>query len=130
MHMVFSTRRFYVRSAASIAVATWLGAATVTAQTGATNGEWGVFGADAGATRFSPLDEIHEENVGDLEVAWRWSAREQGTPPPSGRTQISPLVIDGVMYTTIGNQRNVIALDAATGESICCLLYTSPSPRD
>ena len=61
MHMVFSTRRFYVRSAASIAVATWLGAATVTAQTGATNGEWGVFGADAGATRFSPLDEIHEE---------------------------------------------------------------------
>ena len=91
MHMVFSTRRFYVRSAASIAVATWLGAATVTAQTGATNGEWGVFGADAGATRFSPLDEIHEENVGDLEVAWRWSARDQGTPPPSGTSATSSL---------------------------------------
>ena len=39
-------------------------------------------------------------------------------PPPSGRTQISPIVINGVLYTTIGNQRSVIALDAATGEPL------------
>ena len=49
---------------------------------------------------------------------WRWSAREQGAPPPSGRTQISPIVVNGVLYTTIGNQRSVIALDAATGEPL------------
>lgn len=95
-----------------------LGTADATAQTGATGGEWGVFGADAGATRYSALDQIDSDNVADLEVAWRWSARDQGTPPPSGRTQISPLVINGVLYTTIGNQRNVLALDAATGERI------------
>jgi quinoprotein glucose dehydrogenase len=92
--------------------------ADATAQSGAADGEWGVFGADAGATRYSPLDQIDASNVGELEVAWRWSARDQGTPPPSGRTQISPIVIDGVMYTTIGNQRAVVALDAATGEPI------------
>ena len=118
MHKVLSTGHPVTRYTAAVAVVACLGAAGVTAQSGAADGEWGVFGADAGATRYSPLDQIHSGNVSDLEVAWRWSARDQGTPPPSGRTQISPLVIDGVMYTTIGNQRNVIALDAATGESI------------
>ena len=104
-----------IRCAAVAAVAC-LGTAGASAQDGAADGEWGVFGADAGATRYSPLDEIDAGNVGDLEVAWRWSARDQGTPPPSGRTQISPIVVNGVLYTTIGNQRSVIALDAATGE--------------
>ena len=110
MYKLLSTRRPVIRYAAAVVAIVCLGADGVAAQSGATNGEWGVFGADAGATRYSPLDQIDSDNVGDLEVAWRWSARDQGTPPPSVRTQISPLVIDGVMYT--------------------CLLYTSPSPRD
>ena len=120
MRKGLSTRRPVIRYAAAVAVAivAHLGAAGVAAQSGAANGEWGVFGADAGATRFSPLDQIHAGNVGDLEVAWRWSARDQGTPPPSGRMQISPLVINGVLYTTAGNHRAVVALDAATGEPI------------
>mgnify|MGYP002818027175 FL=1 len=95
-----------------------LAANPVAAQTGAADGEWGLFGADAGATRYSPLDQIDADNVDQLEVAWRWSARDQGAPPPSGRTQISPIVVNGIMYTTIGNQRNVIALDASTGEPV------------
>ena len=88
------------------------------AQSGAANGEWGVFGADAGATRYSPLDQIDSDNVGDLEVAWRFSARNYGTPPASGRMQVSPLVINGVLYTTVGNERSVVAIEAATGESL------------
>jgi quinoprotein glucose dehydrogenase len=88
------------------------------AQPGAADGEWRVFGADAGATRYSPLNQIDTSNIAEVEVAWRWSARDQGTPPPSGRTQISPLVINGIMYTTIGNRRNVVALDAATGDLV------------
>ncbi|MDH3207349.1 MAG: PQQ-binding-like beta-propeller repeat protein [Gemmatimonadota bacterium] len=88
------------------------------AQQGAERGEWRVFGADAGATRFSPLDQIHAGNVAELEVAWRWSARNYGSPPPSQRMQISPLMIDGVLYTTVGNQRDVAAIDAATGETM------------
>ncbi|MDE0829970.1 MAG: PQQ-binding-like beta-propeller repeat protein, partial [Vicinamibacterales bacterium] len=118
MRKVFSTLLAVVCCSTAIAVVVCFGPARATAQSGAANGEWGVFGADAGATRYSPLDEIDAGNVGSLEVAWRWSARDQGTPPPSGRTQISPLVINGVMYTTIGNQRNVVALDAATGELV------------
>ena len=117
MCKTLSTRHPVIRCAAVAAVAC-LGTVGVSAQNGAVDREWGVFGADAGATRYSPLDEIHSGNVGDLEVAWRWSARDQGTPPPSGRMQISPIVINGVLYTTAGNQRSVIALDAATGEPL------------
>jgi quinoprotein glucose dehydrogenase len=32
--------------------------------------------------------------------------------------QISPLVIDGILYTTVGNQRSVVAIEAATGETL------------
>ena len=117
MCKTLSSRHPVIRCAAVAALAC-LATVGLRAQDGAADGEWGVFGADAGATRYSPLDEIHAGNVGDLEVAWRWSARDQGTPPPSGRTQISPIVVDGVLYTTIGNQRSVIALDAATGEPL------------
>ena len=41
-----------------------------------------------------------------------------GLAPPSGRMQISPLVINGVLYTTAGNQRSVVAIEAATGEPL------------
>ena len=30
--------------------------------------------------------------------------------------QVSPLIVDGVMYTTAGVNRDVVALDAATGQ--------------
>ena len=112
------TPRPVIRRGAVVAVVACLGVAGANAQTGATDGEWGVFGADRGATRYSPLDQIDADNVSDLEVAWRWSARNYGTPPPSARTQISPIVVDGVMYTTIGNQRSVVAVEAATGETL------------
>ena len=118
----FYTWRPVIRCAAAAAAVVCLAAAGATAgaqaQSGAANGEWGVFGADAGATRYSPLDQIHAGNVADLEVAWRWSARNYGSAPPFGRMQVSPLVIDGILYTTAGNQRSVVAIDAATGETL------------
>ena len=47
-------------------------AAPAAAQHGATNGEWRSYGADIGSTKYSPLDQITEENFEDLEIAWRW----------------------------------------------------------
>lgn len=79
--------------------------------------EWRFFGSDAGASRYSPLNQISADNVGKLAVAWRWSARNHGTKPPT-QMQVSPLVVDGIMYTTAGDQRDVVAIDAATGETI------------
>ena len=33
--------------------------------------EWRFFGGDAGATRYSPANQINASNVKDLRVAWR-----------------------------------------------------------
>ena len=77
--------------------------------------EWRFFGSDAGATRYSPANEITASNVRDVRVAWRFSVRNFG-PRPATQMQVSPLVVDGVMYTTAGVNRDVVALDAATGQ--------------
>src|SRR5262245_59208451 len=75
--------------------------------------EWRFFWSDNGATRYSPANQINAGNVRDLRVAWRWSARNFG-PRPATQMQVSPLIVDGVMYTTAGVNRDVVALDAAT----------------
>ena len=93
--------------------------ATLAGQTGASapkgETEWRFFGSDIGATRYSPANQINAGNVRDLRVAWRWSARNFG-PRPATQMQVSPLIVDGVMYTTAGVNRDVVALDAATGQ--------------
>ena len=77
--------------------------------------EWRFFGGDAGATRYSSANQITAANVRNLRVAWRWSARNFG-PRPASTMQVSPLIVDGVMYTTAGINRDVVALDAASGQ--------------
>jgi quinate dehydrogenase (quinone) len=92
-----------------------LAATSVRAQTG--TGEWPAYGGDRGHTRYSPLDQINASNFGTLEVAWRFSVANMG-PTPETRFQSTPLVVDGVLYTTGGTRRAVTALDAATGEQL------------
>ena len=79
--------------------------------------EWKFFGSDAGATRYSPASQIDATNVSMLTVAWRWSARNFGQRPATSM-QISPVIVNGVMYTTAGINRDVVALDAATGQQL------------
>lgn len=86
-------------------------------QTGALNGEWRHWGGDPGATRFTPLAALTEENVGELEVAFRWTARNFG-PNPETNFRATPLMVNGVLYTTAGSRRSVAAIDAATGETL------------
>src|SRR5688572_7387684 len=93
--------------------------ATLAGQSGASasksDTEWRFFGGDAGATRYSSANQINAANVRNLRVAWRWSARNFG-PRPANSMQVSPLIVDGVMYTTAGINRDVVALDAASGQ--------------
>src|SRR5262245_54763355 len=79
--------------------------------------EWRFFGSDAGATRYSPASQITSGNVRDLRVAWRWSARNFGARPATSM-QVSPVIVNGVLYTTAGVNRDVVALDAATGQQL------------
>ena len=81
------------------------------------NGEWPHYTADLKGTRYSPLDQINAANFNTLEVAWRFKTDNLG-PFPEYKLEGTPLMVKGVLYTTGGTRRSVIALDAKTGELI------------
>jgi len=89
----------------------------VAAQHGAAKGEWRTYGGDTGNTRYSPLDQVTAENFNNLQIAWRFKADSLG-PRPEYQFESTPLMIGGIVYTTAGTRRDVVALDAATGEMI------------
>ena len=89
--------------------------AAMHAQTGARNGEWPTYGGDLGHTRYSALDQITAANFGSLEVAWRFKTDNLG-PRPEFQFESTPLMVKGVLYSTAGTRRAVVALDATTGE--------------
>jgi quinoprotein glucose dehydrogenase len=84
---------------------------------GAANGEWRTYGADLRSTRYAPLDQINKDNFSKLEVAWRFKTDALG-PRPEFNLQSTPLMVGGVLYSTGGTRRAVVALDAATGEML------------
>jgi quinoprotein glucose dehydrogenase len=84
-------------------------------QSGAKNGEWTTYGADLANTRYSPLDQINAGNFSKLEIAWRFKTDSLG-PRPEYQFESTPLMVRGVVYSTAGTRRAVVALDAATGE--------------
>ena len=79
------------------------------------NGEWPHYTADLRGTKYSPLDQINASNFKDLEVAWRFKTDSLGTRPEY-KLEGTPLMVGGVLYTTGGTRRSVVALDARTGE--------------
>jgi glucose dehydrogenase len=90
---------------------------TTDAAAPARDAAWLAYGGNSAAQRYSPLTQIDRGNAADLRVAWRWHAANFG-PRPEQRSEVTPLMIDGVLYTTAGTTRNVAAIDAATGETL------------
>ena len=103
-------------SALALTAVAWL-TPGVLGQQGARNGEWRSYGGDAGHTRYSALDQINAANFSRLEVAWRFKTDNLG-PRPEFQFESTPLMINGVLYSTAGTRRAVIALDAVTGEQL------------
>ena len=87
----------------------------IAGQSGARNSEWTTYGADLGNTRYSPLDQINSGNFSTLDIAWRFKTDNLG-PRPEYQFESTPLMVKGVVYSTAGTRRSVVALDAATGE--------------
>src|ERR1041385_2605790 len=99
-------------------VATWSATPPRAQSTGfpsVKNGEWPHYTADIHGTRYSPADQITGDNFGKLEVAWRFKTDNLGTFPEY-KLEGTPLMVKGVVYTTGGTRRSVIALDGRTGE--------------
>ena len=84
---------------------------------GAQRGEWRTYGGDLRSTRYAALDQINKDNFSKLEVAWRFKTDALG-PRPEFNLQSTPLMVGGVLYSTGGTRRAVVALDAATGEML------------
>ena len=77
----------------------------------ARNQDWLSYGRDYYEQRFSPLDQINDANAAKLGLAWSFeTATERGL-------EATPLVIDGVMYTT-GSWSVTYAIDAKTGQQL------------
>ena len=93
------------------------GSVAATAQKGAQGGQWRHYGGDPGGTRYAALDQIDRNNVGELEIAWRWRSDNFG-PVPEFNYRTTPLMVDGVLYATAGYRRAVVAIDAGTGETL------------
>ncbi len=78
-----------------------------------TPADWRVTGSEPGNSRYSPLDQINTGNIAQLRVAWIYHT---GDLPPSGPAEIqaTPIVVDGVLYTTTPALA-VVALSADSG---------------
>ena len=75
--------------------------------------DWSMYGRTYDEQRFSPLNQINEQNVSKLGLLW---SHEFGT---ARGLEATPLVVNGVIYST-GEWSVVYALDARTGN----LLWT------
>ena len=79
------------------------------------DGEWPQYNGDIHGTRYSPLDQINTTNFSKLEVAWRFKTDGFG-PRPEFKLEGTPIMVKGVLYSTAGVRRAVVALDGKTGE--------------
>ena len=80
-------------------------------------GDWIYYNADLTGSKYSPLEQITAANFNKLEVAWRFKTDALG-PRPEFNFQGTPLMVNGVVYSTAGSRRAVVALDAGTGEML------------
>ena len=80
---------------------------------------WLTYSGSYMSQRYSQLTQITPANAKSLELKWVFQARWLDY------YQTTPLVVDGVMYTTQGN--DVLALDAATGKIFWIFPYAPAS---
>ena len=78
---------------------------TVTSQTG-----WTTYNGQASGNRYSALTEITADNVARLAPQWVF------TLPNVSQGQVTPVVVDGLMYVSAAN--DLYALDAGSGRQV------------
>jgi quinoprotein glucose dehydrogenase len=111
------TRRRNVLLRALLAAVAFMAALAYGQRPSTKNGEWPHYTADLKGTKYSPLAQINASNFNKLEVAWRFKTDNLGTRPEY-KLEGTPIMVKGVLYTTAGTRRSVVALDAKTGEQM------------
>lgn len=85
---------------------------------GAAAADWPVWGRTNGGSRYSPLDQITPDNVGNLQQAWRYQSGDlkfTDEGPPHFGAESTPIKVGNTVYTCTPNAW-IIALDPVTGE--------------
>ena len=118
-----------MKTGAALASGVMVAFAVGAALHGQGNGDWPAYGRDAGGERFSPLKNIHRENVTSLQVAWTFRTGDAYRPQNGRPTafEATPLHINGTLYlsTPVGR---VVALDPITGHQRW--VFDAKAPRD
>lgn len=76
--------------------------------------DWPAYGGTHHATRYSPLEQITRDNVGELELAWEFRTGDMPEEDERYSNQNTPLKI-GSQLLLCSAMNKVIALDAVTG---------------
>jgi alcohol dehydrogenase (cytochrome c) len=72
--------------------------------------DWPSYNGDYTGRRYSALNQITSENVGQLRAQWAFHL------PRSSELEVTPVVIAGIMFVTAAN--DAYAVDASTGRQI------------
>jgi quinohemoprotein ethanol dehydrogenase len=87
--------------------------------------DWSYNGGDVYNSRFANVDQINPSNVSQLKPAWTFHT---GISDPNMSMEMTPLVINGAMYITTGDD-DVFALDPTTGKQIWHYSPASDMPK-
>jgi len=81
------------------------------------DGDWPAYGRTQAGTRYSPLSQINDKNVGQLTQAWSFQTGDVKTDNDPGEftSEVTPLMIRDTLYLCTPHQK-LFALDAATGK--------------
>lgn len=85
---------------------------------GIADSDWPAYGRTQSGLRYSPLTQINESNVKDLQVAWTYNTGDFKTDLDSGETtnQVTPIKVGDNMYICTTHQK-LVALDPTTGKA-------------
>ncbi len=80
-------------------------------------GDWTAYGRTQAGTRYSPLTQINQDNVKNLQVAWTFQTGDKKGPndPVEITDEVTPLKVGDTLYLCSPHQL-LFALDAATGK--------------
>ena len=86
---------------------------------GIANEDWPAYARTQGGGRYSPLTQINEQNVKNLEVAWTYHTGDFKTGNDSGETtnQVTPIKVGNTVYICTAHQF-LDAIDAKTGKRL------------
>jgi glucose dehydrogenase len=85
----------------------------LTASAMAQSTEWTDWGGDSARTHYSGLGQITAANVSGLKPAWVWDSGKFGRS-----WEITPLLIDGLLYISENQSGDIIALEPETGREV------------